>query len=198
MRTRRPALSISLLPLHPTFRRRITPSLATSHLPLATVLCFQPLEHCPPFATLFEPLSFQPVTNCKFCKSFLLITIQPCQGVGGTLPSSSRVPHHLGPLFATDPKKRPLTPIIATLPKAHSRKSFACYTCKTPRGVERPLFSRSFPLSPLTTRHFFFATPFIFTLLHTLLQIFALAQNPTLLFSSNSALFAKKYPGWGM
>jgi hypothetical protein len=33
------------------------------------------------------------------------------------------------PVFATDPGDRPPTPIIATLPKLPSRKSFLCHTC---------------------------------------------------------------------
>src|SRR6266705_1354648 len=41
----------------------------------------------------------------------------------------------LSPFLATHPKNRLLTPIIATLPKPHSRKPFACHTSKTPRGV---------------------------------------------------------------
>src|SRR5467141_3186880 len=51
-----------------------------------------------------------------------------------------------------------------------------------------------------------FATPntpttlkfFLFTFLRTLLQFFAPAKNSTLLFSSNSALFTQKPPGWGV
>src|SRR6266849_5060989 len=39
--------------------------------------------------------------------------------------------------------------------------------------------------------------PFLFTFLRTLLRFFALAQNSTLLFSGDSALLAKKHPGWG-
>jgi hypothetical protein len=40
----------------------------------------------------------------------------------------------LSPLLATDPRKRLLSLIIATLPKTPSRKSFVCHTSKTPRG----------------------------------------------------------------
>ena len=39
--------------------------------------------------------------------------------------------------------------------------------------------------------------PFLFKPLRTLLHFFALSKNSTLLFSSDSALFAKKPPGWG-
>ena len=38
---------------------------------------------------------------------------------------------------------------------------------------------------------------FLFKFLRTLLRVFALAKNSTLLFSSDSALFAKKHGGWG-
>jgi len=38
---------------------------------------------------------------------------------------------------------------------------------------------------------------FLFTLLRTLLRFFALTKNSTLLFSSDSALFAKNTRGWG-
>ncbi len=38
----------------------------------------------------------------------------------------------------------------------------------------------------------------LFTLLRTLLHFFALAQNSTLFFSSNSALFHKNTRGWGI
>jgi hypothetical protein len=40
----------------------------------------------------------------------------------------------LSPLLATDPKKRRVSPIIATLPKTIVSKSFACHTCRTPPG----------------------------------------------------------------
>ena len=39
--------------------------------------------------------------------------------------------------------------------------------------------------------------PSVFILLHTLLHFFALTQNSTLLFSSDSALFAQNTRGWG-
>ncbi len=66
-----------------------------SHLPSpAASLCFQSLTNCLRFATHSEPLSFQPITNCPFCKSFVLKTIQHAGGVGG--PSiSSKVPYIL-------------------------------------------------------------------------------------------------------
>jgi hypothetical protein len=39
---------------------------------------------------------------------------------------SSALP--LSPVFATDPRKRPITPFLATLPKTRSRKSNHCHT----------------------------------------------------------------------
>ncbi len=53
-------------------------------------------------------------------------------------------PFPLSPFVATDPKKHQLSPIIATLPKIPSRKSFVCHTSKTPQGV---------PLNPQTFKH---------------------------------------------
>src|SRR5205823_4047099 len=59
-------------------------------------------------------------------------------------------------------KKSPVTPIIATLPKTPSRKSFVCHKCETPPGVVRiapcekcRCMGIFFPLwnSPLATRH---------------------------------------------
>src|SRR6266852_194144 len=57
------------------------------------------------------------------------------------------------------------------------------------------------PLIPhLVIRHSSLATIlkfFLFTLLRTLLRFFALTKYSTLLFSSDSALFAKNTRGWG-
>ncbi len=41
-------------------------------------------------------------------------------------------------LFATHPKKRPISPFLATLPNTPSRKSFVCHTSKTPPGASAP------------------------------------------------------------
>src|SRR6266851_566373 len=48
-----------------------------------------------------------------------------------------------------------------------------------------------------TTHHPLRTIPFLFTFLRTLLHFFALAQNSTLLFSSDSALFAQNTRGGG-
>ncbi len=104
----------------------------------------------------------------------------------------------LTPFLATDPKNRLLTPSIATLPKTPSRKSFACHTSKTPRGVvfvclAKILISkRKVALSFIAflLRHSSLATGFklfIFTLLRTLFHNGAL---PTAFFSIVSALFS--------
>ena len=44
---------------------------------------FQQLTNCLKFATHSEPASYQRVTNCPICKSFVLITIQQYPGCGG-------------------------------------------------------------------------------------------------------------------
>jgi hypothetical protein len=105
-----------------------------------------------------------------------------------------------------------------TLPSSVSRKSFSCNTYKKQgvppssqisfsiflvacslrlprpgRGVQprgnSPLATRH---SPLSSRHWTQVLSF-----HTLARSFAPTKNSTLLFSSNSALFAKNHPGWG-
>jgi hypothetical protein len=70
--SRRPALSISSLPLRPALREG-APSLATRHSTLATIFCFQSL------------------TSIKFCNSFVSIFFQHARGwVGASLLRSSR------------------------------------------------------------------------------------------------------------
>ena len=121
---------------------------------------FQSLTNCLKSDTLLHALSFQQLPTIKFCNSFLLITIQNARGgysprLGRSKsitltehPSRMRVLPALGaaegserseskdlsraltPLFATDPRNRLLSPIIATLPKTTSRKSFVCHTYK--------------------------------------------------------------------
>ncbi len=71
-----PVLFNLQIPLH---LRPLLRGLANT-LPL---VYFQSLTNCPRFATLFEPLSFQRITNCPICNFFVLITIQQCRGVGG-------------------------------------------------------------------------------------------------------------------
>jgi hypothetical protein len=107
----------------------------------------------------------------------------------------------LSPLLATHPKKRPLSPMLATLPKTPSRNSFVCHTCKTPSpgGWSAFVQPRSFPHSPLATHQSPLATRFFLQPLsfHILAHSFALMQKATLLFSSNSALFAENTRGGG-
>ncbi len=110
----------------PAFRGAITPfhsSLAISHSPLATVLCFQSLTNCPRFATHSQPLSFQPITNRPVCKSFVLITMQKCRG-------------WVGPLCSTFPTCKPFN-----LPCL--RNPFNCNTYERP-----PRFAVFWPKSP--------------------------------------------------
>jgi len=75
------------------------------------------------------------------------------------------------------------------------RKSFRMRTYKKHRGWGAvPL------IQELIILHSSLATilkSFLFTLLRTLLRFFALTKNSTLLFSSDSALFAKNTRGWG-
>ena len=42
-------------------------------------------------------------------------------------------------VFATDPKNLSVSPLLATLPKMASRKSFTCHTCETPGGTPSPV-----------------------------------------------------------
>ena len=74
-------------------RRRPTPfpdplvcHLASYPSSPATFLSFQSLTNRPRFATLSEPLSFQPITTVKFCNLFVLITIQQRRGREDPLP----------------------------------------------------------------------------------------------------------------
>src|SRR5260370_42369062 len=53
------------------------------------------------------------------------------------------------PFLCHTSKKSPVTPIIATLPKTHSRKSFACHTCDPLPPFALPFSSRPDPLLPL-------------------------------------------------
>jgi len=114
------------------------------------------------------------------------------------------------------PTGKPLNVLTSPiLPRAHSHfgshpslisektSPFFSYTCVEPilqpfcfqihacNGGCTPSPSRQ-PSNLLTLQPVFF-----FTLLRTLLQFFALAQNSTLFFSSDSALFAKNTRGWG-
>ncbi len=83
-------------------------------------------------------------------------------------------------------KVAPLFSITSTmlLPQPLSFQFFASLSGVYPHGRRR--FNNSI-LLPII--------PFVFMLLRTLLQVFALAQKPTLLFLSHSALFAKNTRG---
>lgn len=115
--------------------------------------------------TALHALSFQQLPTIKFRNPFFLITIQNAQGgyrphlrrsesitltdhpsrirvlpalseaEGSKRSESKNLSRALTPLFATDSRNRLLSPIIATLTKTSSRKSFVCHTYKTPRGV---------------------------------------------------------------
>src|SRR5207249_8084301 len=63
-------------------------------------------------------------------------------------PTSNPRLWKLTPLFATDPKNLPVSPIIATLPKTRYRKSFVCHTYDP---LPPPPLS-AYPFPSLTTR----------------------------------------------
>src|SRR5690242_4577966 len=107
----------------------------------------------------------------------------------------------------------PIFHLPYVLPSSVSRKSFACHSYENCRGVYQqfpiwnPSSSRissfdlrisSFMFRPstfnfgLSTSNSLPAIPFLFSLLHTLLRVFALRRNSTLLLSNDSALFAQK------
>jgi hypothetical protein len=54
------------------------------------------------------------------------------------LPTAPSPLATVSPLFATDPRNRELTPIIATLPRTRSRNSFVCHTYGPPSRALRP------------------------------------------------------------
>ena len=94
-------------------------------------------------------------------------------------PSSNSFPCHTS-------ENSPVSPTIATDPKSLLRKSFACHTSETPRGALAPPpvgRSRVLPTYPLY--------------FHILVHSIALAENSTLLFSSNSQLFLQEHPVGG-
>ena len=69
---------------------------------------------------------------------------------GSSFSSLSRSPLatcSLTPFFATDPKKRLLSPMIATLPKKPGNNPCVCHTSETPRGVGLSHSSNSRQLS---------------------------------------------------
>jgi len=100
-----------------------------------------------------------------------------------------------------------VSPAIATDPKTHVSNPFICHTSDPPGGI--PL--RFSPLAKCSSccrydaivcgpPHYFSLCPipFLFTFLRTFLRFFALDKDSTLLFSIDSALFAKNSRGWGM
>jgi hypothetical protein len=97
--------------------------------PLATVFPFQSLANCPRFATLSQPISFQPLTNCPICKSFLLKTIQQYRGVWGVRLLSNF------PTFKRATFKRPLTPLECAVPKKGGGKGIHKKRLPTRRKV---------------------------------------------------------------
>src|SRR5712692_5317513 len=90
---------------------------------------------------------------------------------------------------------------LYTLSFSLSRKSFPChsyekclvYTNNSHSGSPRAVSAKGTLHSSLATAFKFF----LFKLLRTLLRFFAHIKNATLLFSSDSALFAQKHPGVG-
>jgi hypothetical protein len=133
------------LPLRPALRKMIAfpSSLATRHSSLVPIF------------------SFQPLTNCPICKSFVLITIQQYPGwVGGLLLRPSR--RTLAPVVS-DPVSSTLVPRIrhrrvrglsaspstfnSELSAVDLRKSFTCNTCEHLVTVDSKRLTRM--LSPL-------------------------------------------------
>src|SRR5260370_5152674 len=84
MRPRRLVLFACPVPVHPAISG--LHARASSALPFVSFQSLSPRAsrgtNCPRFATHFEPLSFQPITNCPIDKSFVLILIQHAGGVG--------------------------------------------------------------------------------------------------------------------
>ncbi len=137
-----------------------------------------------PFSVLlgrFRPGRKVPFTNCGLISlpplHFYLLYIQilSIQAIAHSFPR--RPPHN--PLLINHLR----TLFIATGVDPLSLHHGSCLPQAAPaRGHS----------SPIT------AVPsFVFILLRTLLHFFALAQNSTLLFSSDSALFGKNTRGWG-
>src|SRR6266699_15205 len=115
-------------------------------------------------------------------------------------PTSSlppTAPFPLSPFPATLPKNLPVSLIIATLPKSLSVTPVVATLPRPPGGryltsqpALHPLPCIPSPCPPIPLSCY----PLSF---HTLAHSFALTKNSTLLFSSDSALFAKNRRGWG-
>ncbi len=118
----------------------LAPVRSSTYLPS---LSFQSFTNCPRFATHSEPLSFQPITNCPVCKSFVLITIQQCRGVGGSpsaptfqLSNLQTSQHSMFRIFFQVPYA--LTPLFATLAKTAGVYTLSSQTGIVPINYLRP------------------------------------------------------------
>ncbi len=108
----------------------------------------QPLTNCPRFATHSEPLSFQPITSCPFCKSFVLTTIQQCRGWVGLLCSrlqNTKCSRPLSSLECAVTRISPVTPLECADPKSADRKSFRMRSSEKGVGGGGPLKLLSLP-----------------------------------------------------
>ncbi len=94
---------------------------------------------------------------------------------------------------------------IISFADPHSLTPMESYRFKNQGGSGHLQFSYLPPPPTCPERSAFFALrmvlrsrgiPFPFIFLRTLLHFFALSQNSTLFFSSNSALLREKHPGW--
>src|SRR5712664_2377219 len=94
---------------------------------------------------------------------------------------ASRIPEEIIPFFSCTYVEPILQPLC-----------FHIHVCNG--GVPPP---QPATFKPSNVPACFRAIPFLFKLLRTLLRFFALRQISTLLFSIDSALFAKNHPGWG-
>ena len=129
------------------------------------LVSFQSLTNCPRFATLSEPLSFQPITHCPICKSFVLILMQQCRGwvgVVGLLTESLLCLQELTsperslcnsfrcntyePLASVDSKRlaQTLNPLDATLTKKLGGVGVSRFcSCRNVPTLQRATFKRS-------------------------------------------------------
>src|SRR6266700_3202400 len=82
-------------------------------------------------------VTFQPANAVLASRALRrdLLTCEPHLPYALLLPflATRHSPLFLSLLFATDPRNRLLSPIIATLPKTCSCKSFLCHTSEPPR-----------------------------------------------------------------
>jgi len=108
---------------------------------------------------------------------------------------ASPSPFNFASLLTLPRKKRVCKSLVLnslrTLPSSVSRKAFICHPYENCRVYTNNSHSRT-RHSPLLTPHNTQVLSF-----HILANSFALAQDSTLLFSSNSELFAQNTRGWG-